>query len=109
MAQKFVPIAQKNVAIAGTALQITTNNEAAGTIIFQADPGNNKDIYLGDSTVDATNGLTLGPGDIMEINGDARQRGGQDEFILSDWYVDAAANNQSVRMFRIRRRIGSNP
>lgn len=104
MSQKFIPLAQKDVAAAGTAVQITTISRPYPTIVIQADPDNAGNIFLTDSTVDSDNGYVLAPGAAITFTGD-EMRGKTDEYIPSDFYIDCeAGNTDGVRMLVVAQR-----
>lgn len=91
------------VATAGTRVQASATSKTAPTIIFQADSANTGNMYIGDSSVAAANGISLSAGQIMSFSADPRPMGGTDELDLSDFYIDAAVNGESVRVVLMRR------
>ena len=107
MAVKLTTTAAITVAAAGTAVTVSAINRAVSSVIIQAEDGNTGNIFVGDSTVDSSNGIILTPGEATEISGDDR-RSGLDELILSDVFVDAATNGDAVRVAFFARRSGTN-
>lgn len=103
MPQKLITLDAVVVAAAGTAVPISATVIRSGSVIIEAHPDNTGDMYVGDSNVDATNGITLQPGQSVEISGN-HLRNGDDEIILSDIYVDAATNGDEVRVSYLGRR-----
>ena len=103
MAQKLNTAAIITVSSAGTAVQISSVDTPVTSIVLQADVDNTGNVFIGDSTVSASNGIELTPGQSFELKSDQipRQDG---ELILSDIYVDAATNDDKVRVSYIKRR-----
>lgn len=110
MAVKYTTLAAKTVAVAGTAEAITVLNIQTPSVVIQALESNTGSIYIGDSSVDSTNGTTLAPSDVFEFSGDERSgRGGADELILTDLFVDSAVNGEGINISYFGRRNGVNP
>ena len=86
----------KAVASAGTAVAIGTR-PAIGTCIIQADTGNTRKVFIGDSSVETSTGISLDPGDSMSLQG-PQGRGWTDEYNLSDIFVDAANSADLIRI-----------
>lgn len=101
--QKHFTLAPVTVAAAGTAVPISAVATPAIDIIITADAGNTGTVYVGDSTVDSSNGQPLAAGESYAI-GTGGIRGTQEDFVLSDVYVDAATNGDSVRVAYTSRR-----
>lgn len=97
MAQKVKLGSVVTVATAGTAVALDSSPIASSSIVVQSDPTNTGRMYVGDSTVDSTNGVVLEPGQTFEFEGDDR-RGGGDEYRLDEIFVDAAVNGEKVRV-----------
>lgn len=95
MAERLKTGAAKAVTTAGTAVQLEATGIRCSAIIIQALPANTGYIYVGDSTVASTNGFALGAEDSLMIGG-ANRRGGDDEFIASDIYIDSSVNGEGV-------------
>lgn len=87
------------VTVAGTRVQCVPSNNyrIVTSILFQADPSNTGIIYVGDSGVTSTNGVALNASQFISVSGDFR-RDGAEEFDLTDWYVDASAASQKLRI-----------
>ena len=77
---------QTTVATAGTAV-ILFASATTKTITIKALDTNNKDIYVGDSTVDSTNGYVLAPGEAISMEFDHAQ---------DNIFVDSAQNGEGV-------------
>lgn len=102
MSQKLKTGSVVNVPASGTRVALSSTELKSSNIVVQAASGNTNKIYVGDSTVTATNGISLEPGQTINVTGDVR-RGGGDEYDLSDIFVDADTNDDKVRvMFSIR-------
>jgi hypothetical protein len=84
------------VTSAGTRVQLTASDIAAYAVLIQANPANTGNIFVGDSTVSSSNGAILEPGDFFVVEPDISEE--MDEVNLSDIYIDAATNNDSVRV-----------
>ena len=82
----------KQIFPAGTAVPLGSSEKCVWVTV-QADPDNAGDVYVGDSTVSATRGSALAPGGSVHF-GDVDF---QEVYNLSEIYVDAATNNDSVR------------
>ena len=111
MATKLVTGTPVSVPVPGTAVPLTAASplpRATTSLVLQSDPDNKKDIYVGDSTVTALNGLVISPGSIIEFAGIDR-RLGQDELIINDIHIDAVNADEFVRVAFFVRRSGVNP
>jgi hypothetical protein len=75
----------KTVAVAGTAEPIMTTNQY-GYLIIKALASNTNDVYVGNSTVDSTNGYPLEAGESVAVALDG----------LQNVYLDAAVNGEGV-------------
>jgi len=83
----------KSVAAAGTAEPIVGSSTIVKKVYIQADNSNTQNVYIGDSSVDNTNGQILASRDSMLIEAE------MDENIdLNEIYVDADVNGESVRI-----------
>jgi len=91
------------VATAGTAVQITALNRATMSVLVQASKDNVGRIFVGDSTVDSSNGIELDPGEAKEITPEEVGRSSE-EVILSDIFVDSQFDADSVRIAFLGRR-----
>lgn len=103
MGQKLKPLGNVTVTTAGSRVRLTTSDIPATSIAIVADPLNTLNVYVGDSTVSASTGFPLAPGDVMPLSAD-RTRGYSEEMMLSDIYVDADTNGNKVRVFYLGRR-----
>lgn len=67
--QATIAFAQVDIPTAGTRVQLATQAIPSGaTVVVKAHPGNGAAfIYVGDSTVDSTNGFVLGAGDSVAL------------------------------------------
>lgn len=98
MSSKLVTLPVVTVVSAGTAVPLTLQPTLARSIVIQASYSNTGHLYIGDATVDATNGQELPPGDTMEIVGDARATGSTDELVLNTIYINSATSGNSARI-----------
>ena len=96
--------AAKNVTTAGTRVQIDTEKRPCTTIVLQAKNSNTGLIYVGDSSVAASNGLELKAGESLSITGDNRNEGQSDEVVLADLWIDAAVNGEGVKVAYYKKR-----
>jgi hypothetical protein len=82
-------LGSKNVASAGTAEPLSAVGLGFVEVIIQAKKSNTGYIYLGDSSVDNTNGIQLQPEASQALeDGD-----------LADLYIDADTNGEGVVFF----------
>lgn len=95
MEQKSKILAAVTIATAGTPQPLTSNNIAAFSIAVQADPTNTNNVYVGDSTINSSNGHVLEPGAAIAISG---EKNGIDEVFLNDVFVDTDTNGNKVRI-----------
>ena len=79
------------VTSAGTRVQLSSSPEHIGSISVTAAADNAGDIYFGGDDVSSTVGKTLAPGQTIIV----RAQEGK-TFLLSDFYVDAANNDDKV-------------
>lgn len=98
MAQKSRILGLVTVTLAGTRVQVTSSSIGCGGIIFQASSSNSGKVYIGDSTVTSSNGIALGPGESFTVAGHSLDGNMDSELILSDYWVDADTNGNSVRV-----------
>jgi hypothetical protein len=82
----------------GTRVQITPNKIGCSGIIFQASSANSGKIYVGDITVTSSNGVAIGPGESFTLSAQSIDGVADCELILSDYYVDADTNGNTVRI-----------
>lgn len=96
MAQKIYQGGIVTVSTAGTRVQLTSTATRAYAISIQAHPSNTGTIYVGDSTVASSACMAaLSAGMSFDIEGTHR-KDATDEFIASDYYVDASVNGDKV-------------
>ena len=98
MAQKSKILGAGAVATAGVRVQITSSNLACSGVIFQASTGNTGKLYVGDSTVTSSNGISLSPGETYTIASQSLDGVMDAELILSDFWIDADTNGNSVKI-----------
>lgn len=75
---------QRDVASAGTRVQLSA--QACKAVSIAAKPDNSDNIYVGDSSVDDTNGRILAPGDSVDLAIDN----------LNRLYIDADTNGDGI-------------
>lgn len=95
----------KTVVTAGTRVQLTaiSSQEIFTSIVIQGTATNAGRVFVGGSNVSATNGVSLAAGEAVTFSGDWR-RDGSDEFDITDFYIDAATNSDSVQIILIAKR-----
>jgi hypothetical protein len=104
MAQKMFAGTPVTIATAGTAVPLSATQTAVTSIIIEAGMDNVGYIYVGDDTVDSTNGMALVAGQTLSITSDEIPRQ-QDEIYLSDVYVDTDTDGSVVKFYYIKRRL----
>jgi len=93
------------VVTAGTRVPLSAVDGEFQSLLVQADPDNNGNVYLGDETVDSSNGIALVPGEKLAIDGLSRAHGtGADSNFFSDWYIDADNDGAKLRILNLVRR-----
>jgi hypothetical protein len=100
---KWQPLAEKSVTTAGTRVQINSGSIPTAGIQIQAAEGNTtKLIYVGLSDVSATKYIVcLGAGEVWSTsNSEMRDQ----EFDLSDYYIDSDANAQKCYVSYLAKR-----
>lgn len=100
MALSFNTTAELDIPTAGTAVRVSTAFTPIIGITFQAKPTNTGNIFVGDSLVSSTRGITLTPGSFVSIEVPASRPDG--EYILSDFYVNAATSGDDVRVSYVK-------
>ena len=104
MAEKHFTLPAVTVVTAGTRVQlIAAANPNANSIIITASPANVGTIYVGDDTVTAANGQPLAAGESYVIS-TPTIRGTDEDFVISDVWLDASVSNSSARIAYISRR-----
>jgi len=91
------------VSIGGTRIPLTTGNFKASSVLVQADDSNVGAIYVGDITVDDTNGIVLPPGASATIEGDS-VRGISDELCLEEIHIYSSTSGNKARISYFRRK-----
>lgn len=90
-------LAVVDVLAAGTAVPLSATPLETENILIQAKRTNTGNIFVGDSTVDATNGVSIGPGEFVSLSADSEEDDASYAVIdLMDIYIDAANNNDGV-------------
>lgn len=103
MAIKLFTLADVTVTTAGTRVQITTTETPVSSVVFTAPAANTGVIYIGDSSVAAARGIEIAKGTSVTINQDMARSAGE-EYVLSDFYADAATNGDKVKVSYVKRR-----
>lgn len=91
------------VTTAGAAVQVSSTPRPFVWAIFHNTPGNTGDVYIGDSNVSASNGLSLqritGSSNHMdEITISGKSFAEDPPLDLKDFWVDAATNGDTVEI-----------
>lgn len=83
----------KNVATAGTQVQLFSTSTPCHCAVIQADPGNAGVVYIGDANV-ASNayGVSLAAGASVSLSCD----GNDSKIDLMDFWIDSAQNDENV-------------
>lgn len=85
------------VAAAGTRVPLSATSLETENILIQAKRTNTGNIYVGDVTVDATNGLSIGPGEFVTFSADTEEDDASFSVVdLIDIYIDSANNGDGV-------------
>ncbi len=92
------------VATAGTPVQLSATSVIVAGLTIRAEAGNAGTILLGDSEVSTEPGARLNAGDVIDISG-PNIRGIEEEFDLSDMWIDATANGCQVTVAYITRKV----
>ena len=103
MAQKLNTNAVVTVASAGTAVAVNTTETPVTSVVIVAGTGNTNNIYVGDSTVSAANGIPLAAGKDISLGSDDIPRQA-DELFLNDIFIDTDTNGNTARVAFIKRR-----
>lgn len=89
-----------NVTTAGTAVPLASSETLVNKVIIEAKAANTNNIYLGGSSVSATNGITLDAAQVRELEGGSID-GNTDMIDLSTVYIDADTNGEGVKIMTI--------
>lgn len=103
MRHKLTCFGTVTVASAGTRVQVTSEPIETACVWIEADTDNTGLTFVGDESVDSTNGSQLNAEEGLEWDGKLL-RGDGTKFLLSDIWVDAATNGNKVRVFYLRER-----
>lgn len=104
MAYSLVTFGAVTVTTAGTRVRITASDIPVASVYIEALDGNSGKMYVGDLTVSSTkytSSLTAGNG--VTVQG-PNVRGIEEEFYLSDFYIDASVNGEKVLVSYLKRR-----
>ena len=63
-----LPIGSTTIVSPGTAVAVATSGNAVSAVSFRARADNTGAVYVGDSSVDSTNGYRLEPGDELNLS-----------------------------------------
>jgi hypothetical protein len=81
---------------AGQAYQVSATTKRALTVTFEADNLNSGKIYIGDSSVTTSNGITLGPGESVSITTDPSSISGFNSSVKMDSFYCISSNAGNV-------------
>lgn len=87
----------------GAAVPLMATPLAVRSIVIQAAANNVGSVAIGDSTVDLTNGMLLGPGDSMTLAAENDSR--YNDFDLSEVYLYSGSTGNVVKVMGFRRRV----
>lgn len=97
MANGWKTLAVVTVTTAGTRVQLTASALHATAVVVSGDSLNTGKVYIGDVTVDNTNGHELAPGQSITIEPPS-ERGWIPDLLLNTLYADTATNGNKVRV-----------
>jgi len=88
-----------SVPLNGTSVPLSDGNAPvfSSHLIIQADPANTNNMYLGGSDVNASLGVILAPGDIVNL-GDLMRKHSNEAIDLRQVFLDSDTNDNSVRL-----------
>jgi len=101
---QMVTMAPVTVTTAGTRVPLTGSSLKVSYLIIQKHETNADVIYIGDSSVDSSNGIVIGsslPSLVMSAD-DTEADEDKCYFDLSEIYIDAASNGDKVRIAYIK-------
>ena len=84
-----LPIGTVTIATAGVAVQVVSSGHAVSAVSFVARNSNVGAIYIGDSSVSASSGCELNPGDELRLHF-------KETIDLRRFFADAANNNDKL-------------
>jgi hypothetical protein len=104
MGVKLVNPAAITVTTAGTRVQLSATSITTTEITITGDTANSGTIYVGDSNVSSTRYMyALAAGETVAIMAPSI-RGNQEDYDLSDFWVDASENTQKAQIAYVGRR-----
>lgn len=98
MAVKLKTVSTVTVSSAGTAVPLSATSLLVYSVSVQSLRTNTGYQYIGDSTVTSSNGQEFGPSDVAEVEGPSSPRGGQEQFDLSEIYVNSSTSSAEFRI-----------
>lgn len=105
MAVKLQGLGNVSVTTAGSRVQLSATSIITPGIVIKARTTNTGAVYVGHSNVAATTAaFIMAPGDAVEIVG-PMVRGIEEEFDISDIYLDSAVNGEGVTVGYLSRRV----
>jgi len=104
MAVRIRTLTTVTIAVSGTPQTISsTVEDRAASVLIQAHPSNSSFIWIGDSTIAVNKGISLQPGESVEIAGSERPSG-TDEFYIDEIFVDATTGGDRALITAFGRR-----
>lgn len=97
---KLITVDPVTVASAGTAVPLSATSLLVYAVSVQSLRTNTGYQYIGDSSVDSTNGFEFKPSGLAEIEPPPGSSGGREpsQIDLADIYVDSTTNNAEFRI-----------
>lgn len=89
--------------VGGAAVPLTATPLAVRSVVLQASTTNVGSVAIGDSSVDLSNGMLLGPGDSMTLAAESDPKYG--EFDLSEVFIFSGSTGNVVKVMGFRRRV----
>lgn len=102
MATKLKTLGTLTLSVAGTRQRFTSTSTLAEVVYVIAGKTNNGDMYVGDVTLDSTNGYVLDANERLDIRC-PNAGGGTDYLDLSELYLDGGTANDTVRVLYLQR------
>ena len=90
----IVDFGSTNLTSAGSAERVNNVDRQLTFIAFQARPGNTGNIFVGVSDVSSTNGWTLTPGEVRDIDFDPQGIG--QSINMNELFFDGATTNDDI-------------
>lgn len=103
MVQKQFTLPAVTVLVAGTSVPLSNTEILATDVIVTADLLNGGVLYVGDSSVDSSNGQPLQAGESYVLS-TSSLRGTNESFDVSDIWVDSSANGVVARVAYIAKK-----